>query len=155
MKNMNPLLCLMLVGLTFCAAGSHSIHKRSLPRFGKMVEFLTGKNSLMFNEYGRWCGFGGSGTPVDAIDRCCQKHDYCYDRVNEDQCNSWFINKGYITKYNWHFDGVNIICDDSRQCEQATCECDRDAAMCFQEHIDKYDKKHQSFLGKLFHKITG
>ncbi|ELU5588530.1 hypothetical protein SCB17_003049 [Clostridium perfringens] len=31
--------------------------------------------------YGNWCGPGhsGPGAPVDEIDACCKKHDYCYD----------------------------------------------------------------------------
>ncbi|XP_036356061.1 basic phospholipase A2 RVV-VD [Octopus sinensis] len=152
MKNMNPLYCLMLVSLTLCAAGSHSIHKRSIARFREMVENLTGMHALKFNEYGRWCGLGGSGTPVDAIDRCCQKHDYCYESVTADQCDQ--PHKVYIAKYKWHFNNGRITCDDSRQCEQATCECDRKATMCFKEHLDEYDQGHQSFVGKLLHKFA-
>jgi len=27
----------------------------------------------------KWCGAGcGSGTPINALDRCCRTHDYCY-----------------------------------------------------------------------------
>lgn len=42
----------------------------SLLQFGKMIECVQpGVNALKYNEYGCWCGFGGSGTPVDDLDR--------------------------------------------------------------------------------------
>jgi RHS repeat-associated protein len=32
--------------------------------------------------FGRWCGPGGSGPPMNSTDAACQQHDYCYDRNN-------------------------------------------------------------------------
>lgn len=78
----------------------------ALWQFGKMISCAQpGVNPLVYNEYGCWCGLGGSGTPVDDVDRwesvcwfsclqkrmnrsmpshflrifrCCEAHDKCY-----------------------------------------------------------------------------
>ena len=34
-----------------------------------MIYEVTGRNPLDFNGYGCWCGYGGKGDPVDALDR--------------------------------------------------------------------------------------
>ncbi|KAJ8664595.1 hypothetical protein QAD02_006257, partial [Eretmocerus hayati] len=34
-----------------------------------------------YNNYGCWCGKGGSGPVVDKIDQCCKDHDLCYERT--------------------------------------------------------------------------
>ncbi|RNB68120.1 phospholipase A2 family protein [Brevibacillus panacihumi] len=38
--------------------------------------------------YGNWCGMGcsGPGAPIDDVDRCCQKHDFCYERHGYFSC---------------------------------------------------------------------
>lgn len=36
--------------------------------FGLMIKEVTGVSSLSFNDYGNWCGLGGSGPVVDRID---------------------------------------------------------------------------------------
>ncbi|MGC5326030.1 phospholipase A2 family protein [Brevibacillus sp. SYSU BS000544] len=35
--------------------------------------------------YGRWCGLNcsGPGKPIDSVDRCCMKHDKCYDKYGK------------------------------------------------------------------------
>lgn len=38
-----------------------------------------------YNNYGCWCGIGGSHTPVDGIDECCMHHDKCYDKAVDDK----------------------------------------------------------------------
>lgn len=43
--------------------------KRNLVQFGIMVYCMTGRFALDYNNYGSYCGVGGSGTPVDDVDR--------------------------------------------------------------------------------------
>lgn len=40
-----------------------------------------------FKAYGNWCGpgYSGPGDPVDGIDRCCMKHDKCYEAVSREK----------------------------------------------------------------------
>ena len=42
--------------------------KRSSLKLGVMIYVQTKKSPLEFNGYGCYCGFGGGGKPVDAID---------------------------------------------------------------------------------------
>ncbi|MED1643609.1 phospholipase A2 family protein [Brevibacillus agri] len=39
--------------------------------------------------YGNWCGPGCSepGAPIDDIDRCCKKHDRCYQKRGYFSCS--------------------------------------------------------------------
>jgi RHS repeat-associated protein len=56
-----------------------------------------------------WCGPGGGGTPVNALDIACMNHDRCYDRI------------GATWKSNFNFEYNAAL----QQCNQALC----DAAM--------------------------
>ncbi|XP_078621276.1 uncharacterized protein LOC144887750 [Branchiostoma floridae x Branchiostoma japonicum] len=100
--------------------------KRNLAQFGIMVFEVTGRNSLDYNDYGCYCGWGGSGTPVDDIDRCCQVHDACYDSV------SW----PKLTTYTYTASRGTATCSDAPGSnERAVCECDRAVALCFNSHV--------------------
>ncbi|MED4784631.1 phospholipase [Brevibacillus choshinensis] len=39
--------------------------------------------------YGNWCGPGcsGPGAPIDDIDRCCKRHDLCYEKRGYFSCS--------------------------------------------------------------------
>lgn len=40
----------------------------NLVQFGVMIEKMTGKSPLQYNDYGCYCGLGGSNLPVDQTD---------------------------------------------------------------------------------------
>ena len=89
-------------------AAARSRSKRSLRNFGDMIACgvpqATGLFSAArrYNGYGCWCGSGGMGMPVDAIDRCCQVHDACYDAIPN--CRpKW-------NEYNWQCNNGRPTC---------------------------------------------
>ncbi|KAJ7337919.1 Phospholipase A2 [Desmophyllum pertusum] len=73
-------------------------HVRDLYQFGTMISCATNRSGWDYYDYGCWCGYGGSGTPVDETDRCCYTHDSCYDYlVNNNICSSWWA--PYVANY--------------------------------------------------------
>ena len=37
--------------------------------------------------YGNYCGAGGMGTPINAVDAACQQHDSCFGNTGADWTN--------------------------------------------------------------------
>ena len=53
-----------------CLTSGKCLQKRSLLQFSKMVGyFVRERHPTEFIGYGNYCGLGGSGVPIDAIDR--------------------------------------------------------------------------------------
>ncbi|OWF44445.1 neutral phospholipase A2 agkistrodotoxin-like [Mizuhopecten yessoensis] len=129
--------------------------RRSLPQLNKMIRTVTGKSGLDFNGYGNWCGVGGSGEPVDEIDRCCKAHDLCYDNIATKACKSakGEILTTYTTIYNWTLTNGHLQCNDVFPCQHALCMCDRQATTCFALNLASYDNGKRSRIGILIGKL--
>ena len=124
-------------------------NKRNTVQFGRMISHLSNLGSFipleafeMFNGYGCWCGMGGSGKPVDEIDKCCLLHDQCYDKVILDKCK--YNKLPYWVLYDKETLHGQIICtDENETCDYKTCQCDKIAAECFAKHYALYNQSNK------------
>lgn len=105
--------------------------KRGVVQLYNMVSCATGCDPLIYKGYGCYCGFLGSGRPVDGIDKCCKMHDICYDVAN---CPMYLE---YVVPYYWKcYRGKSLCAVDhldlggSGSCAQRLCECDRLLSEC-------------------------
>ncbi|NWI98398.1 PA2GD phospholipase, partial [Crypturellus undulatus] len=132
----------------------------SLQELQRMITKATGRSAVLYYTfYGCYCGWGGRGQPKDATDRCCQRHDVCYDSLLRHGCDG----KWQHYRYDWH--GDRPACGEERRrvprsgpmaplmlhppvpaakgswCAQQSCECDRSLAFCLRQHRDSYRTK--------------
>ncbi|XP_072921503.1 basic phospholipase A2-like [Hemitrygon akajei] len=138
------MLGLFVLLLLSAGAESAFIESRDLVQFSDMIScIIPGVIPLLrFGDYGCYCGLGGSGTPVDELDRCCQTHDNCYgDAETKHQCTG--VSSPTMILYSYTCSKGKIECDSgSSTCQKFICECDRQAAMCFNKA--KYNPENQN-----------
>ncbi|VDN53957.1 unnamed protein product [Dracunculus medinensis] len=95
-----------------------------------------------FVPYGCYCGFGGYGTPMDEVDKCCQTHDNCYGDALAKCYN--ITSLLYLWPYSWSCPktaegavqtktGNSPRCKNTlwNPCGQALCECDQKIVECW------------------------
>ncbi|XP_036207521.1 group IIE secretory phospholipase A2 [Myotis myotis] len=134
---MKPPPLLTFLSLLVALAGGN------LLQFGVMIEKMTGKSALQYNDYGCYCGIGGSHWPVDPTDWCCHAHDCCYGRLQKLGCEP------KLERYLFSASKSNILCSGRTACQQETCKCDKTAALCFRQNLDTYDRKYVRYPNKL------
>ncbi|KAM6112015.1 phospholipase A2 [Pterocles gutturalis] len=126
---------LALLFLLFVGAASAAVSPRAMWDFRSMIK-CTLPNSrplLEYADYGCFCGLGGSGTPVDELDRCCQTHDGCYTQAKKlDACKNHIVDNPYTKSYSFSCSSGRVTCSSQNDaCEMFICNCDRAAAICF------------------------
>ncbi|NXN93575.1 PA21B Phospholipase, partial [Rhinopomastus cyanomelas] len=132
-------LCVFSVGVASAAL------PRALWNFRKMIKCaIPGSHPLLeFNHYGCYCGLGGSGTPVDDLDRCCQVHDNCYSKAMKLDACTFLLDNPYTEAYSFTCSNSQITCSSkNNECEMFICNCDRTAAMCFAKAPYNPDNHH-------------
>uniref|UniRef100_R4G7E9 phospholipase A2 n=1 Tax=Brachyurophis roperi TaxID=1295043 RepID=R4G7E9_9SAUR len=128
------LLVLLAVCVSLLGASDVPPMPLNLLQFGNMINCANRgrRPARHYRDYGCYCGKGGSGTPVDDLDRCCQSHDYCYDEAEILPTCNYMLSGPYYNSYSYECNEGEVTCtDDNDECEAFICNCDRTAAICF------------------------
>ncbi|KAM9329601.1 phospholipase A2 [Gastrophryne carolinensis] len=123
-----------LVVLLAVSCVSAAPNSRAVWQFRNLIQCAIPNSAplLEFNNYGCYCGIGGSGTPKDALDKCCQVHDNCYSQANQHSACAGILDNPYTNTYSYTCSGTTITCTSySDACAQFICNCDKNAAVCF------------------------
>nr|Q8UUI0.1 RecName: Full=Basic phospholipase A2 PC1; Short=svPLA2; AltName: Full=Phosphatidylcholine 2-acylhydrolase; Flags: Precursor [Laticauda colubrina]BAB72252.1 phospholipase A2 [Laticauda colubrina] len=121
------LLVLLAVCVSLLGASAISNRPRNLVQFSELIQCVNkGKRATYhYMDYGCYCGKGGSGTPVDALDRCCKTHDDCYGQAEKKGCFP------LLSLYNFACFPGAPQCGKGNTCQRFVCACDLKAALCF------------------------
>ncbi|KAM6246846.1 phospholipase A2 [Porphyrio hochstetteri] len=135
---------LALLFLLSVGAASAALSSRAVWEFRRMIQCTIPDSQplLEYADYGCYCGLGGSGTPVDELDRCCQTHDMCYTQAKKLEACKFLVDNPYTESYSYSCSNGQITCNSKNDaCEMFICNCDRTAAMCFAKA--PYNPQHQ------------
>uniref|UniRef100_A0A1I7YNK4 Phospholipase A2 n=1 Tax=Steinernema glaseri TaxID=37863 RepID=A0A1I7YNK4_9BILA len=115
------------------------VEKKETPKLGSvlnlnsMAQCALNRTALLYNNYGCFCGMGGSGRPIDEIDACCRRHDLCYGMaLDSGDCGNLLME--YIDPYDWSCVNHTPVCTHTpsqSKCQQALCWCDRMVVECW------------------------
>uniref|UniRef100_R4G2E6 PLA2-Cac-18 n=1 Tax=Cacophis squamulosus TaxID=505434 RepID=R4G2E6_9SAUR len=121
------LLVLLAVCVSLLGAATIPPLPLNLYQFGRLIQCAIrgSRYTWDYMDYGCFCGSGGHGTPVDALDMCCKIHDDCYGEAEKKGCDPKWM------PYTWECDSDVPICISKTGCESSACDCDAKAAICF------------------------
>nr|F8J2D2.1 RecName: Full=Phospholipase A2 PS22; Short=svPLA2; AltName: Full=Phosphatidylcholine 2-acylhydrolase; Flags: Precursor [Drysdalia coronoides]ACR78472.1 putative phospholipase A2 PS22 [Drysdalia coronoides] len=122
------LLVLLAVCVSLLGAASVPPQPLNLVQFGYLIQCANhgSRATWHYMDYGCYCGAGGSGTPVDDLDRCCKIHDDCYGDAEKKGCSPKMLAYDYYCGENGPY-CKNI----KKECQRFVCACDVQAAKCF------------------------
>nr|ABK63565.1 PLA2-3 precursor [Demansia vestigiata] len=143
------LLVLLAVCVSLLGAAKIPPQPLNLYQFKNMIQCANrnSRNWMAYAHYGCYCGKGGSGTPVDGTDKCCQTHDYCYDKAKQHPACNYFLSGPSVNTYSYTCKDGELTCKDVKdKCRAFICNCDRTAAMCLAKA--PYNTKNFMILDK-------
>ncbi|XP_075390625.1 phospholipase A2-like [Tenrec ecaudatus] len=118
--------------LSVTASMELNFRPRAVFEFLNMLQCaIPSRGRMAYKNYGCQCGKGGSGAPVDELDRCCQTHESCYRQASDLSSCKFPQGNVYRTIYDFTCSGNDITCSSSNnECQAFICECDRNATIC-------------------------